>query len=187
MEEETKKEPPMNYVFVDTEKSVIPVSEEKASSAGEPLAIVKENVDHPAAKKGIRSSTEKDVMYAEIETEKRLALIKAWEESEKTKVENRAYKRMSAVGLWEENKKSSVEAKLRKIEEKFERKKAEYVEKMKNKVAEIHKASEEKRALIEATQREESLKVAEAASKFRESRSTPKRLFVCFTCANSVL
>lgn len=28
-------------------------------------------------------------MYAEIETEKRLALIKAWEESEKTKVENR--------------------------------------------------------------------------------------------------
>ncbi|KAL6182163.1 hypothetical protein ACLB2K_043586 [Fragaria x ananassa] len=161
MEEETKKEPPMNYVFVDTEKSVIPVSEEKASSA--------ENVDHPAAKKGIRSSTEKDVMYAEIETEKRLALIKAWEESEKTKVENRSYKRMSAVGLWEENKKSSVEAKLRKIEEKFERKKAEYVEKMmKNKVAEIHKASEEKRALIEATQREESLKVAEAASKFRE-------------------
>ncbi|KAL6181915.1 hypothetical protein ACLB2K_048563 [Fragaria x ananassa] len=134
MEEETKKEPPMNYVFVDAEKSVIPVSEEKASSA--------EIVDHPAAKKGIRSSTEKDVMYAEIETEKRLALIKAWEESEKTKVENRAYKRMSAVGLWEENKKSSVEARLRKIEEKFERKKAEYVEKMKNKVAEIHKASE---------------------------------------------
>ncbi|PRQ17748.1 hypothetical protein RchiOBHm_Chr7g0198371 [Rosa chinensis] len=38
-------------------------------------------------------------MSAEIETEKRLALIKAWEESEKTKAENRAYKRMSAVGL----------------------------------------------------------------------------------------
>ncbi|XP_062025572.1 remorin 1.4-like [Rosa rugosa] len=64
MEEEAKKEPAMNYVFVDEEKSVIPVSEEKASSAGDPLAIVK------------------DVMYAEIETEKMLALIKAWEESE---------------------------------------------------------------------------------------------------------
>ncbi|KAL6177233.1 hypothetical protein ACLB2K_048759 [Fragaria x ananassa] len=94
---------------------------------------------------------------------------------------------MSAVGLWEENKKSSVEAQLRKIEEKFERKKAEYVEKMKNKVAEIHKAGEEKRAFIEAGQREESLKVEDAASKFRESRSMPRILFMCFTCANNVL
>ena len=58
---------------------------------------------------------------------------------------------------------------------------------MKNKVAEIHKAGEEKRALIEAGQREETLKVEEAASKFRESRTTPRRLFGCFTCANNLL
>ena len=58
---------------------------------------------------------------------------------------------------------------------------------MKNKVAEIHKAGEEKRALIEARQREESLKVEDTASKFRESRSMPRRLFMCFTCANNVL
>ncbi|KAM5572520.1 hypothetical protein ABKV19_012533 [Rosa sericea] len=94
---------------------------------------------------------------------------------------------MSAVGLWEDNKKTYVEAQLRKIEEKFERKKAEYAEKVKNKVAEIHKAGEEKRALVEARQREDSLKVEETASKFRESGSTPSRLFGCFTCSNIVL
>lgn len=58
---------------------------------------------------------------------------------------------------------------------------------MKNKVAEIHKAGEEKRALIEAEQREESLKVEETASKFRDSGSMPRRLLGCFTCANNVL
>ncbi|KAK9927251.1 hypothetical protein M0R45_024444 [Rubus argutus] len=183
MEEEAKIE---NYVFIDEGKSMISVSEEKAAAGADPIAIVKEIAD-PAPKKVIRSSTERDVMFAEIETEKRLALIKAWEESEKTRAENRAYKRMSAVGLWEDNKKISVEAQLRKIEEKFERKKAEYAEKMKNKVAEIHKAGEEKRALIEAKQREESLKVEETASKFRDSGSMPGRLLGCFTCANNVL
>lgn len=58
---------------------------------------------------------------------------------------------------------------------------------MKNRVAEIHKAGEEKRALIEAKQREESLKVEQTASEFRDSVSMPRRLIGCFTCANNVL
>ncbi|XP_034217416.1 remorin 1.4-like [Prunus dulcis] len=74
---------------------------------------------YPAVKKDITGggSTERDALYAQIETGKRLALIKAWEESEKTKAENKAYRRMSTVELWEDSKRTSVEAELKKIEQ----------------------------------------------------------------------
>lgn len=61
-------------------------------------------------------------------------------------------------------------------QEKLEKKKAEYAEKMKNKVAELHKAAEEKRAMVEANRLEECLKVDETASKYRASGYTPKKL-----------
>ncbi|GMN32219.1 hypothetical protein TIFTF001_003579 [Ficus carica] len=121
-----------------------------------------------------------DAVLARVETEKRLALIKAWEESEKTKAENKAYKKLSAVGAWENSKRAAVEAELRAIEEKLEKKRAEYIEKMKNKVAEVHKLAEEKRALVEANKREECLKVEETAVKFRTSGFMPRKLLGCF-------
>lgn len=60
----------------------------------------------------------RDAILAAIETEKRLALIKAWEESEKSKAENRAHKMQSAIGTWETSMKTSAEAQLKKMEVK---------------------------------------------------------------------
>ncbi|KAK9984397.1 hypothetical protein SO802_033922 [Lithocarpus litseifolius] len=122
-----------------------------------------------------------DAVLAQVATEKRLALIKAWEESEKTKVENKAYKNFSAVGSWENSKKVSVETQLKQIEEKFDKRKVEYAEKMKNKIAELHKAAEERRATIEAKRREDFLKVEEMATKFRSNGYTPKKFLGCFS------
>ncbi|KAH6777737.1 Remorin family protein [Perilla frutescens var. hirtella] len=123
----------------------------------------------------------RDAGLAQVEIEKKLALIKAWEENEKTKADNKAYKKLSAIDAWENTKRAAVEAQLKQIEEKFERKKAEYGEKMKNKVALVHKAAEEKRAMIEANRGKEFLTVEEAAAKFRTTGSTPKKSCACFS------
>ncbi|RZC13481.1 Remorin isoform D [Glycine soja] len=121
-----------------------------------------------------------EMLCLRFESEKRLALIRAWEESEKTKAENRAYKRHNAVVLWENSKKASAEAHLKRIEEKLDRNKAKCVEKMQNKVAEIHRTAEEKRAMIEAYKGEEFLEIEEKAAKFRTRGYSPKKYLPCF-------
>lgn len=65
-------------------------------------------------------------------------------------------------------------------QEELEKKKAEYAEKMKNKVALIHKQAEEKKAMIEARRGEEFLKAEEMAAKFRATGQTPKKVLGCF-------
>lgn len=65
-------------------------------------------------------------------------------------------------------------------QEKLEKKKAVYVEQMKNKIAAIHKAAEEKRAMIEAKQGEDLLLAEEKAAKYRATGTGPKKLFGCF-------
>lgn len=52
---------------------------------------------------------------------------------------------------------------------------------MKNKLAEIHKVAEEKRAIVEATRREEFLKVEETATKYRDAGFVPKKFLGCFS------
>ncbi|XP_041016258.1 remorin-like [Juglans microcarpa x Juglans regia] len=52
------------------------------------------------------------------------------------------------------------------VQEKLEKKKAEYVDKMKIKVAMIHKATKEKRAMTEAERGEDLLKAEEMAAKY---------------------
>ncbi|KAF1872515.1 hypothetical protein Lal_00016817 [Lupinus albus] len=92
-----------------------------------------------------------------------------------------AYKRQSSIGFWEDSKKASVEANLKKFEEKLERKKAEYVEKMQNKIAQIHLIAAERKATIKAKREEELLKVEETAAKFRSTGGySPRKLFPCF-------
>lgn len=59
-------------------------------------------------------------------------------------------------------------------QEQLEKKKADYAEKMKNKVAMIHKQAEEKRAMVEARRGEDMLKAEEMAAKFRATGHTPK-------------
>ncbi|EPS69897.1 hypothetical protein M569_04866 [Genlisea aurea] len=126
------------------------------------------------------SSVNRDAALARVTTEKRLSFIRAWEESEKAKAENKAQKKLSAIGVWEDSKRASLEAELKKLEEQLEKKKSGYLEKVKNKIALIHKAAEEKRAVIEAVQGGELLKAEETAAKYRATGSAPKKILRCF-------
>ncbi|XP_059276134.1 remorin-like [Lycium ferocissimum] len=161
---------------------------EENASALVPNLEDKQKISPPspekAADSGVQKSTggakDRDIALAKVESEKRLALIKAWEDNEKAKAENKAFKKLSAVGSWENRKKATVDAELRQIQEELERKKAEYAEKMKNKMAEIHREAEEKRAMIEAKRSKDFLKVEETAAKFRAAGNLPKKFFACF-------
>ncbi|XP_004308092.1 PREDICTED: remorin-like isoform X1 [Fragaria vesca subsp. vesca] len=155
------------------EKAPEPADESKA------VAIVEKPCE-PAEEKKSKEVSDRDAVLARVETEKKISLINAWEESEKSKVENKAHKKLSVVGSWENTKKASVEAELKIIEEKLEKKKAEAVEQMKNKIALIHKAAEEKRALIEAKRAEDLLKAEENAAKYRATGKAPKKLLSFF-------
>ncbi|KAG8381339.1 hypothetical protein BUALT_Bualt06G0112100 [Buddleja alternifolia] len=161
------------------EKTVIPPppAEEKADDSKALVIVEKPEVEEEKKSEG---SINRDAVLARVATEKRISLIKAWEENEKSKAENKAQKKISAIGAWENSKKASLEGELKKIEEQLEKKKAEYVEKMKNKVALIHKAAEEKRAMIEAKRGEDLLKAEEIAAKCRATGSAPKKLLGCF-------
>ncbi|CAJ1927962.1 unnamed protein product [Sphenostylis stenocarpa] len=183
----SKIEPELHSVVQDSvpEEHNPPLQEKESHKPHPPSQNVTttsppvQKVEDHAAEKDTEDLISRDAMLARVLTEKRLALIKAWEESEKTKAENR--QKHSAVELWEDTKKASVEAELKKIEENLERKKAEHVEKMKNKIAEIHRLAEEKRAIVEAQKREEFLDLEETAAKFRSRGVTPRKFFACFS------
>jgi len=65
-------------------------------------------------------------------------------------------------------------------QEQLEKKKAEQSEKMKNKMALLHRAAEEKRAVIEARRGEDILKTEEMAARYRATGTTPKKTMGCF-------
>ncbi|XP_050378227.1 remorin-like [Argentina anserina] len=124
---------------------------------------------------------QKDSGVAKVLSTNTAGLIKAWEDSEKAKLENKANKRISNVGTWERSKQASIEAQQRKYEEKLEKKKALYFEKMQNKIAELHKEAEEKRMLVEVARKEECQKVVEMAEKYRATGHAPKnKILPCF-------
>ncbi|KAL3755784.1 hypothetical protein ACJRO7_002781 [Eucalyptus globulus] len=128
----------------------------------------------------IEGSSHRGRELARVETEKTRSLIRAWEESEKCRAENKAYKKLSAIEAWENRKIASTEAEMKKIEEMLEIEKAEYVEKMKNKIALYHKAAEEKRAQIEAKREQDILQTEELAAKYRAKGTTPRKLLSIF-------
>ncbi|CAN8252129.1 unnamed protein product [Cochlearia groenlandica] len=164
-------------VVAPQEKPLAPAPvEEKLDDSKAIVPIVAKEEAEEEKKEG---SLNRDVVLARVATEKRMSLIKAWEEAEICKVENKAEKKLSSIGSWENNKKAAIEAELKKMEEKLEKKKAEYVEQMKNKIAQIHKIAEEKRAMIEAKRGEESLKAEELAAKYRATGTSPNKLFGC--------
>lgn len=174
VEEQAAKHEQETLKDIAEEKCVIPLPHQTT------MAIVP--VATPAEKNiSYGGSIDRDVVLAKLEQEKKLALIKAWEDTEKTKAENKACKKLSAIESWENTQKASIEAQLRKIEEKLERMKAKAAEKMKNREAEIHKIAEEKRAMVEAKKGEEFLKAQECAAKFRATGKTPKKVLACFT------
>ncbi|GFQ08069.1 remorin [Phtheirospermum japonicum] len=89
-------------------------------------------------------------------------------------------KQLADVSAWENSKKASVESQLKKIEEQIEKKKGEYAEKMKKKIALVHKQAEEKRAMVEAKRGEALLKVEEFAAKYCATGHVPKKVLGCF-------
>ena len=151
--------------MVEESKAIVPVAEPKQT----------ENKLHSRG-----GSLDRDIALAEVAKGKKLSYVKAWEESEKTKAENKAQKHISHIAAWENSKKATLEAELKKIEEELEKKKAKYGEIMKNKIALIHKEAEEKRAAIEAKRGEVILKVEEMAAKYRATGTTPKKTIGCF-------
>ncbi|KAG0535575.1 hypothetical protein BDA96_04G377700 [Sorghum bicolor] len=74
----------------------------------------------------------------------------------------------------------------RLTEEKLEKKKAEYAEKMRNQAAGIHKAAEEKRASVEATRREAILKYEDMAVYIHPSIHTPTTTYIAFVPQKSL-
>jgi hypothetical protein len=170
------EEPPAVAVTQKPE-NVAPDKPVVAPPHDDAMALAK--VPEPASKKSSKGSLDRDLALAKLEDDKRLSVVNAWEENEKTKVENKAQKKLADVCSWENTKKASVESELKKIEEQMEKKKAEYAEKMKNKVALIHKQAEEKRAMVEAKRGEELLHAEEMAAKYRAAGHAPKKAFGC--------
>lgn len=125
-------------------------------------------------------SVDRDAVLAKLNSEKRLALVKAWEENEKAKAENKFYKAVSTITAWENTKRSAAETKMKRAEEKLEKQKAAYVEKMKNEIAIIHKKAEEKKAMVEAKRGEDFLKAEELSAKYNATGQMPKKFLLCF-------
>ncbi|KAL0379545.1 UNVERIFIED_CONTAM: Remorin [Sesamum angustifolium] len=161
------EEPPLAAVMEkpNVDKPVAPPPQDD----GKALAIVQNLLKRRAQKDLL---IEVDVALAKLEDEKRLSLSRHGKKVKRPKWRtndtgcavcngNRAQKKFSDVAAWENSKKASIESELKKIEEQLEKKKAEYAEKMKNKVALVHKQAEEKRAMVEARRGEEILKAEE--------------------------
>ncbi|XP_076953882.1 remorin-like [Bidens hawaiensis] len=178
LEPEAPSDPPPPPAPED--KPIVPVvAEEPPADESKVLAVVEKPTEPCEEKKPEEKSQEgsvnRDAVLARVATEKKDALIKAWEESEKSKAENKAQQKLSSIGAWENSKKADLEAELKKIEEDLEKKKAKYIEKMKNKIALLHKTAEEKRAITEAKRGEEILKAEELSAKYRATGTTPKK------------
>ncbi|XP_074291271.1 remorin-like isoform X1 [Silene latifolia] len=174
---------PKCLVFRPSHKDATEAEEKKAmveAKRVEDVLKLEEMADKSEEEKPFKGSDSRDAQLARVEAEKRLSLIKAWEESEKCKAENKAHKKIVSIEVWENSKKAVVEAELRKIEENLEKKKAEYREKMKNKVAMIHKEAEERKAMVEAKRGEDVLKLEETAAKCRAAGKPPKKLLGLF-------
>ncbi|KAG6501655.1 hypothetical protein ZIOFF_041538 [Zingiber officinale] len=57
-----------------------------------------------------------DAVLSRLATEKKLSLIKAWEDNEKTKTENKAVKKLSTIAGWENSREAAVEAEFKRKE-----------------------------------------------------------------------
>ncbi|CAL9112471.1 unnamed protein product, partial [Musa textilis] len=87
-----------------------PAATEKVESSTE-VALVEKSPSH---QKSSRKPSDRDLDLARVETEKNLSLIGAWEDSEKTKSDNKAQKKKSAITSWENSKKASLESQLQR-------------------------------------------------------------------------
>ncbi|CAN6304653.1 unnamed protein product [Urochloa humidicola] len=160
-----------------TEEPAKDVAEEKAAALApqesEALVVV-ESDEKPAATDGSR---DRDAFLTRLATDRTTSLLRAWEESEKAKVENRAARRLANVTSWENSKVAQMEAELKKIHEQLEMKKAAQAEKLRNSAAAAHRAAEEKRAAAVVRRGEEVIRAEEAAARYRAAGQAPTNPF----------
>ncbi|XP_024390378.1 uncharacterized protein [Physcomitrium patens] len=117
-------------------------------------------------------------LLARVKHEKTLSRARAWEEGAKAKVYNRYARDESKITAWENTMKAKAEAKMRKAQENLDKKRAKYIEKMKNDVARAHCKAQEKRAAMEASRAEEIVKAEEISSRIRATGKMPRK-FLC--------
>ncbi|CAL4917451.1 unnamed protein product [Urochloa decumbens] len=153
---------------VAEEKAAMPAPEESKA------LVVVEGDEKPAATDGSR---DRDAFLTRVATDKTTSLIRAWEESEKAKADNRAARRLANVTSWENSKVAQMEAELKKIHEQLEMKKAAQAEKLRNSAAAARRAAEEKRAAAVAMRGEEVIRAEEAAARYRATGQAPAKLF----------
>ncbi|CAN7026157.1 unnamed protein product [Brassica oleracea var. botrytis] len=110
-------------------------------------------------------SSNQNENFVEIEKEKTIALINAWEENEKAKAQTKAYKELCSIEAWENNMKTSLELDLKKMEENSEVEKAEYSKRFKKKIPEIEKIAEAKREKIEKLKEQKSINLKKMSEK----------------------
>ncbi|XP_047319706.1 remorin-like [Impatiens glandulifera] len=170
-----KPDSPIQIPSPDGETSLVSINTGETSKS---QIITSEKVSDDLQESS--DSIDREGLLEKVEMEKKLALIQAWEENEKSKAEAKAYKKLSGVGAWEVSKRAILEVELRVIEEKYEKMKAEKIKEMNNKQIEVQKAAEQKRAAIIAKRGEDVVMVEESAAKFRASGYVPKRLFSRF-------
>lgn len=127
----------------------------------------------------VTKSRDRDEALAKVNQDRTHSHIRAWEENEKAKSVNKFNKTIAKINAWENAKKASAEANLKKAEEALEKKRAAYVEKMKNEIAAVHRLAEEQRAIAESTKGQEFVKADEASAKYRAHGEVPKK-FLCF-------
>ncbi|KAA3469945.1 remorin-like [Gossypium australe] len=91
LESETSSDPPPPPTEAAVEKSVTPpppTEEKPADSTEKPTELIEKAVES-TEKKSTEVSVDRDAVLARVATEKRISLINAWEESEKSKAENK--------------------------------------------------------------------------------------------------
>ncbi|KAI5077735.1 hypothetical protein GOP47_0007559 [Adiantum capillus-veneris] len=178
-EEQTLPPAPAPLAEEPTYKTLTPSAEETQPHSETTEATSASSSSGLAAGERLGKSTDRDEALAKLNQDRTVSHIRAWEEMEKAKAANKYNKTIAKINGWENAEKAAAEASLKKKEEALEKKRAAFVEKMKNKIAAVHRSAEEQRAMAEATRGEEFVKVEELAAKYRAHGKAPKT-FLCF-------
>ncbi|KAF9623941.1 hypothetical protein IFM89_006668 [Coptis chinensis] len=157
------------------EKSVVGHAEEKVDDP-KALAVVEKVPDTEEKSSG--GSFNGDLRR--VKTEKKLSLIKAWEDNEKAKADSRAQRTLGAIKLREDTKIADVEAQMKQIEVKLEKQKADAAEELKKKIALISKDTEGRRAMVESLRGKDFFEAEQRAAEYRAKNTVPKKLLGCF-------
>ncbi|KAI5072611.1 hypothetical protein GOP47_0012717 [Adiantum capillus-veneris] len=182
--------PSASYHMMEDEHAASCVTtDDQLSHASKALVLINTTEQHEGATNASPAcsnlsftpgSLNREIVLAKLNQEKVLSLIRAWEDNIKAKSVNRLGKKLAKISAWEKAKKARAEAHLQELEEKLEKKKASFVENVKNEIAAVHRKAEEERALAEANHGAQTLKAEEVAAKYRASGKLPRKYAMCF-------